>query len=93
MPNYLLINKQTNIVDNIIDWDGNTSTWRPPEEYEVVAQSEGRLEIIWDWDKERQEWVELETFRGGDIGATWDGTKFINPKPTWTPEPPIGDPR
>ena len=31
MSNYALVNKQTNICDNVISWDGDTNKWQPPE--------------------------------------------------------------
>lgn len=34
--NYALINKETNVVDNICAWDGNTQTWTPPSTHDAI---------------------------------------------------------
>jgi hypothetical protein len=89
MANYLLINKQTGLIENNVEWDGDTQTWQPAEGYETMLADTQRPEIIWSWNVEQQDWFQEETVGVGDIGETWDGTKFIQPKPTWKPEPPL----
>ena len=85
MPSYLLITKQTGRVENNVEWDGDPSKWQPPEGYDTMLVDTQRPEIVWDWDEAQQDWVQRETTGVGNIGETWDGTKFIQPKPTWKP--------
>jgi len=36
MSIYHIINSSTNIVENTIEWNGDTSIWSPPSEYYTV---------------------------------------------------------
>ena len=36
MANYALVNKETNIVDMVIAWDGDEEGWRPDEIYTPI---------------------------------------------------------
>ena len=40
MSNYLIINTSTNIVDNAVEWDGDTSIWQPSSGFIGVASTE-----------------------------------------------------
>ena len=85
MSTYFLINKQTDLIENCVEWDGNQETWQPPENFLVLLGDIERTEIIWTWNEELQDWVQEETVGFGSIGETWDGEKFIEPKPTVNP--------
>tara|TARA_B100000902_G_scaffold367051_1_gene389336 strand:+ start:350 stop:577 length:228 start_codon:yes stop_codon:yes gene_type:complete len=45
MSNYLIINTTTNIVENNVEWDGDTDKWSPPTGCIGVASTEGGI----DW--------------------------------------------
>lgn len=87
MAAYLLINTQTGLIENNVEWDGDTSKWSPPEGYETMLVGTQYPEIIWQFDEELWDWVQHETTGVGDIGETFDGTKFIQPKPPIPPQP------
>ena len=86
MANYLLVNKNTKLTENSVEWDGNVSTWSPPD-IDLTLEQSTTPSIDWVWDAETLEWVLGETTIGnGGIGDTWNGEALIKPKPT---EPPI----
>ena len=74
--NYILIDKATNIVKNIIVWDGNNATWTPPEELLVLVHAQTSA-MVWDLnaDKTDYELVKLLGFAEKDF--TWDGEVCI----------------
>lgn len=39
--------------------------------------------IDWVWDN--TQWVQVEGIGNGGIGDVWDGSKLIQPMPTYTP--------
>tara|TARA_B100000427_G_scaffold271464_1_gene238466 strand:- start:437 stop:664 length:228 start_codon:yes stop_codon:yes gene_type:complete len=41
MASYQIIDTTTNIVDNSVEWDGDTSKWRPDTGFVGVASTEG----------------------------------------------------
>ena len=41
MSKYQIINTTTNIVDNAVEWDGDTSIWSPGDGFIGVASTEG----------------------------------------------------
>ena len=43
MSNYQIINTTTNIVDNTVEWDGDTDKWNPPTGCIGVASTEGGI--------------------------------------------------
>jgi len=86
MSSYLLINKENNIAENAVEWDGNTSVWSPSEAYIAIPVA-GTPSIDWVWNDDTQEWEAEETIGNGGIGDTWDGSKLIEPKPTEPPQP------
>ena len=43
MSNYQIINTTTNIVDNSVEWDGDTGKWSPGTGFVGVASTEGGI--------------------------------------------------
>lgn len=84
MAYYFLINKETNVVENYIGWDGNTETWQPEDTYFVVP-AETTPAIDWIWDEAQNDWVTVEGIGNGGIGDVWDGQKVSQVKPTHNP--------
>ena len=41
MSNYQIINTTTNIIENTVEWNGDTSIWSPGDGYIGVASTEG----------------------------------------------------
>lgn len=79
MAYYFLINKQTNVVDNYIVWNGDND-WQPPETHFIVP-SETTKAIDWVWDESISDWVAVEGIGNGGIGDVWDGEKVSQIKP------------
>lgn len=88
MAAYFLVNKETNIVENIVEWDGNTDNWQPPETY-LALPVETTPASDWTWDHINEKWVEVESAGNGGIGDSWNGTRLIEEQPA---KPPIDDP-
>jgi hypothetical protein len=88
--NYLLINQSTNIVDNVIVWNGDVNTWQPPSGY-LLLEQDTTPSMYWNEvivDGVVVDWV-LETVMGlGQINFTWNGAACI----TDQPKPPIPTP-
>lgn len=78
--NYLLVNKQTGIVENEVFWDGNLETWSPPEIYTPFQQNTSPS-CVWVYEETSNSYVTEDIVGGGAIGHTWDGQKFVPPKP------------
>jgi len=86
---YCLINSADNIVDNVVMWDGDTSTWTPPESHSYVLR-DTTPSVEWLWDKNARDWVLTEDIGHGGIGFAWDGSVLTTtaPKPPPPPVPP-----
>jgi hypothetical protein len=84
--NYLMINP-SNIVENIILWDGG-SEWTPPIEYTVIPKAT-TSSIVWEWNLSLNppDWQLTQTVGNSSIGDSWNGTTTTTnqPKPTWNP--------
>lgn len=80
MENYVLINNQTDIVDNVVVWDGNTQDWTPPASHTALPQAT-TPRLIWVQDQQTQAWEQVLVTGGGSIGDAWDGQKLIQPQP------------
>lgn len=91
MAYYFLVNKDTNVVENYIAWDGNTKVWQPPETHFVVP-AETTPAVDWVWSEETLEWIAVEGIGNGGIGDVWDGQKVSQVKPIDPPEQPITEP-
>lgn len=83
---YLLINTQTKIVDNLIDWDGNPNTWNPPENYICQLQAT-TISYVWDLPDGATDYILVPKEGQGAINFTWDfTTKAVT---TNQPKPPL----
>ena len=82
---YLMVNQNTNIVENICTWDGNTNTWEPPINTLMVVQATTPA-MVWELDTTLlpPDFVLIEQMGAGSIGFTWDGVACITnePKPS-----------
>lgn len=84
--NYCLIDKQTNVCENVVIWDGDTSKWAPADNYLCIPQNEIPTKT-WKYDGTVKDFVEI--IIENDVGApgyTWDGTYLIQQKPEVLPE-------
>ena len=82
--NYCMVNKVTNVCDNICVWDGNPDTWMPPADYLMLIQATTPTKI-WQWDSANSEWILSDSIGNAEIGFTWDGTYLM----TNQPMPPV----
>jgi hypothetical protein len=83
---YALVNKETKRVENIVEWDGNTSIWQPPETHEAIY-TEDKITIDWEWNLELKDYEETETLGCVQLGEVWDGVKFVEVDKPEPPEP------
>jgi len=85
--NYLII--QSNVVTNVVLWDGDTSKWAPPEGSIALVQATTPA-MVWEEvivDSKIVDFVLAEQVGAGTIGFTWDGTNCITNEPK--PEIPV----
>lgn len=73
---YFLINKQTNICDNAVVWDGDSSAWNPPNTHTLVERDIVEA-VIWVPTSDALDFVLTPVLGQGDIGMRWDGVKLI----------------
>ena len=99
--NYLII--QSNIVTNIVVWNGDTTQWTPPQGSIALVQATTPAMI---WVGVRVEiqppttpptytvdYVLQETIGAGQIGFTWDGSVLTTNEPQpQSPTPAIDQP-
>jgi hypothetical protein len=81
--NYLMINKSTNVVDNVCVWDGDTNTWQPPENTLMLIQ-EDTPAMVWALNTDKTDYVLTQATGSGQMGFIWNGTVLTNnqPKPS-----------
>ena len=84
--NYLII--EQNIVTNVVVWNGDTSTWTPPQGSIALVQATTPA-MIWELNADKTGYVLTEQVGAGAIGFTWDGTNCVTnqPKPTVPTQP------
>lgn len=90
---YALVDKETNIISGTVMWDGDVSTWAPPETQYAVVEADYQY-MVWKYDLDLQEWVLAadDPFNPGDeVGAMFDGNAFITTEPKPQPLPPAND--
>lgn len=82
MQNYLVINTGTNICDNIVLWDGDTSTWQPPDGH-IALPADTIPAMIWVKDESLipPDYILREVMGAGGIGFTWDGSVLTTDQP------------
>lgn len=51
MARYVLIETATGIVENVVNWEGNTSVWAPPVGYSVRLSDEASPGDTWNGTK------------------------------------------
>jgi hypothetical protein len=79
--NYLII--ESNIVTNVVLWNGDTTQWTPPTGSISLVQANTPA-MVWKLNADRTDWILVEEIGVGSIGFTWDGTSCI----TNEPQPP-----
>ena len=52
MAKYQIIDTTTNIVENSVEWDGDTSKWRPDTGYIGVSSTAPGMGIGWKYNSE-----------------------------------------
>lgn len=82
-----MINQTSNIVENIVYWDGDVNTWQPPQGYLMLIQAD-IIAQVWEsmiTDEKITDWVLVDQLGSGQIGFTWNGSVVT----TNQPKPPI----
>jgi hypothetical protein len=90
---YLMVNKSTNIVDNICLWDGDTNTWQPPEDILMLVQADIQA-YIWaaNYTTNPYSWGLVLQLGAGAIGFTWDGSVLTTNDPRPAKPPTLENP-
>lgn len=73
---YLMINKSTNVVDNVCVWDGDINTWQPPENNLMLIQADTQA-LVWKINADKMDYVLVEVLGAGDVGFTWNETTQV----------------
>jgi hypothetical protein len=83
-----MVNSTSNVVDNIIVWDGSAD-WSPPNGYSMMIQSITPSQE-WTLNTTSNVYVLTPTVGTASIGYKWDGTYLITnqPQPP-APIPPV----
>jgi hypothetical protein len=71
---------QNNVVDNTIDWDGNTDTWQPPLNYLLLVQATTPA-MVWAANQDNTGAILKEVIGAGGIGFTWNGSVLTTNQP------------
>lgn len=84
--NYLII--ESNVVANIVVWNGDTTQWTPPQSSIALNQLTTPA-MIWQLNSDATDYVLTESIGAGEIAFTWDGTVLTTnePKPTVPTQP------
>lgn len=78
--NYLLINRDSNIVENIIVWDGDETKWIPPQEHIALVQEDINA-IVWEFNDVAKDYELVEIQGRGAIGFLWNGSVLTTQEP------------
>ena len=84
VQNYCMVDTATNVCDNVVLWDGDTSSWTPPPGQLMLVQATTPAKV-WDWTGTA--WVLQDELGAGAIGFTWDGVVLTTNEPM--PPPPV----
>lgn len=79
--NYLII--ESNIVENIVVWNGDTTKWTPPQGSITLVQATTPA-LIWMPvvpATKPPSWTLQEQLGAGAIGFTWDGSVLTTNEP------------
>ena len=79
-----MLNESTNIVDNAIEWDGNTNTWQPPLGYLMFVKATTPA-MVWQLDTDKTNYVLTEVVGAGWINFTWNGSVLTTNDPQPAP--------
>ena len=84
---YLII--ESNLVTNVVIWDGDTNIWTPPAGSIALIKSTTPA-MIWvlDTSAKPSTWKLTEVIGAGEIGFTWDGSACITNQPEPVPSKP-----
>ena len=80
MATYAIINGNTNLVENISADDRPIEEIVLPAPYFVVPIQNTPC-VVWLYNDAANEYFQEETHSMGGTGDTWDGQKFIRPRP------------
>jgi len=86
IKNYALVNKDTNLVEKIVYWDGisNIVIYDLPESYELIL-IEDKLSMVWGKIPNSDQIGLVETVGRGSQGMIWNG-EYFSQDPTNPPE-------
>lgn len=73
-----MVNNFTNIVENIVLWDGNLNTWQPPDNFTMLIQK-STPSLVWVFNE--TDWFLIEQIGQGQIGFIWDGKILTTNEP------------
>ena len=76
--NYLII--ESNVVANIVVWNGDTTQWTPPQGSIALVQSTTPA-MVWELNSDETDYVLTESIGAGALGFTWDGTVLTTNEP------------
>lgn len=80
MSKYAIINKQTNVCENIC-MDERPIEQIPMPETHFLIDILKVPNVDWIYNRETMQWYTLDSFGQGGIDDIWDGEKLIQPKP------------
>lgn len=78
---YLIV--ESNVVTNIVLWDGNTTVWTPPQGSIALIKAT-TPSMVWSpviVDSHITDWILVEEIGVADIGFIWDGTVVTTNQP------------
>ena len=83
IQNYLMVSEVSNIVENVIVWNGDVNSWQPPNGY-LMLPVQTTPAVVWLPVKENDvviDYVLTEVMGAGSINDTWDGSVLITNEP------------